>query len=316
MESQPAAPPWSGGPLSGSKTRGVDRPEPLWRPVCEEEEAGGSSSVSKPSLCSQRDASPPSPRTLRAIQAAMSDSSDEEKEGHDKRDGTVSPRTLRAIQQAMMEEDDGIAESCSPNKLQAHVQHPVPQVVISSEEEKEAGDEPKFTDSLNNDHSKFQGNLGGQHLTVRDNLLVSSSEDEVEEVIEQRNRALHSVVLQQPQDTERGELTETRSGRQTEKQDKPERRESEHILITENLDHEEDHRQGAVVPDQKPLSINLPAPLHGKTPSTEHKTEMSPLVAEQKSEESIEIIEERNEDVKRDSSEESESEGNNLCNIS
>ncbi|XP_076011437.1 DNA excision repair protein ERCC-5 [Genypterus blacodes] len=309
VKSQPAAAPWSGGPLSGSRTRGADRPEPLWRPVSEEEEAGGPSYISRPSLYSQKDTSPPSPRTLRAIQAAMSDISEEEEEEeevHDKRGGDMSPRTLLAIQQALMEDDyDGPAGSGS----QAHLQHLVPQVVISSEEEKEADDEPKITHSLTSDHPKVQGNIGGQSH-VRDNLLVSSSEDEIEEVIEQRNTAPHSATLLQPQDTERGETTETRSRRQdgTERRDDSERREAERRPTTEKLDHEEDQHQEAVVPDQKTQSIHSPARIHGTTPSTEHKTEMSPLMPEQKSEESIEILEERNGDVKEDSSKESESE--------
>ncbi|NWZ71976.1 ERCC5 protein, partial [Acrocephalus arundinaceus] len=60
-------------------------------------------------------AAPPSPRTLRAIQAAMVESSSEEEldtgqlnvDQFVPEEGRVSPRTLRAIQQALSEDDKG-----------------------------------------------------------------------------------------------------------------------------------------------------------------------------------------------------------------
>ncbi|KAF7659457.1 hypothetical protein LDENG_00297360 [Lucifuga dentata] len=302
-DSQAAALPWSGSPLLRCKRQGEDRPEPLWWPICDDEDSGGPSSdskyiMSKTFLSSQGSTSPPSPHTLRAIQAAMSDSSDEEKKDQEKRNGAVSPRTLLAIQQAL--EDDGITESRtvisnSPNKLQAHVQHPVPQLdIISSEEEREPDDE---SNSLSNDNSKVERSLRGQSLSVKDNLLVSSSEDELEEARGQRNRVLHSAVLQQShrsdkeeterekegqmkakEDTNKRESKETdistESGGLSEKQDTQERRESEHRQITES---------------QKPSSF-------------------CPLLSERKSEESVEIVVERSGHVKTASSEGSESE--------
>ncbi|KAK6325898.1 hypothetical protein J4Q44_G00052400 [Coregonus suidteri] len=83
---QPAASPWLGGPLSGRvRTGGGERPEPLWRPISEEEslEEGPSSSSKHPqgSNPSLGDAAPPSPRTLKAIQAAMDASFSDEEEG-------------------------------------------------------------------------------------------------------------------------------------------------------------------------------------------------------------------------------------------
>uniref|UniRef100_A0A674BUL4 Uncharacterized protein n=1 Tax=Salmo trutta TaxID=8032 RepID=A0A674BUL4_SALTR len=83
---QPAASPWLGGPLSGRiRTGGRQRPDPLWRPISEEEslEEGPSSSSKHPQDTnpSLGDTAPTSPRTLKAIQAAMDSSfSDEEEE--------------------------------------------------------------------------------------------------------------------------------------------------------------------------------------------------------------------------------------------
>ncbi|XP_071345060.1 DNA excision repair protein ERCC-5 homolog [Trachinotus anak] len=253
QESQPAAAPWSGSSLSGCKRRAVDRPKPLWRPVCEEEEEvlrpsaeDSNPSASKPS---QGDTSPPSPRTLEAIQAAMSDSSDEEKVDQEKRDGRVSPRTLLAIQQALAEEEDSAAEcrtliNSSSTKLQANILHPVPQEVISSSEEKTRPGDAK---SLPNKKSDFEGNSTVKSLHVTDGLFVSSSDDEMEEVIGQRNKALHLAVLQKPQEgkiqseeeKEKREWTKdirTGSRVQTEKQEELERRESAHGLITKKRD--------------------------------------------------------------------------------
>ncbi|KAG7222361.1 hypothetical protein INR49_016316 [Caranx melampygus] len=243
-EDQPAAAPWSGSSLSGCRRRAVDRPEPLWKPVCEEEEeeeeVGPSSKDAKPSASkpSHEDASPPSPRTLKAIQAAMNDSSDEEKEDKkdlDKKDGRVSPRTLMAIQQVLAEEEDGAVEhetliSSSSVKLQANVHHPAPLVVLSSSEEETRPDDAK---SLPNKTSEFKRSSTSRAVHVEDSLLVSSSEDEMEEVIGQRNKALHLAVQQQPPERELMSEEKTGSREQAEKQEEKERRET---LIT-NREH-------------------------------------------------------------------------------
>ncbi|XP_073321381.1 DNA excision repair protein ERCC-5 homolog [Pagrus major] len=287
-ESQPAAAPWSGGFLSGNKRRAVGRPEPLWRPICEEEEEvqSPSSEDSKPcvSKLSQGDTSPPSPRTLKAIQAAMSDSSDEEKVDQDTNSGGMSPRTLLAIQQALAEEEDGAAETRitrSPTKLQAKIHHHAPQVVISSSEEEP---EPDHVNSLpNNEKADFKGDPIGQSLHVRDSLLVSSSEDETEEMIGQRNKALHSAALQQPHERGTKSEEETKKGQLT---GELERRESEHELNTKNRDLVQPQICG------KPLSA---------------ETEIHPVLLEQSSKKSIEAVEKRNGEVVK-GSEESESE--------
>ncbi|XP_040897312.1 DNA repair protein complementing XP-G cells homolog [Toxotes jaculatrix] len=316
-ESQPAAAPWSGSSLSGYKRRAADRPEPLWRPVCEgeEEEAPGPSSEdSKPSASkpSQGDTSPPSPRTLNAIQAAMNDSSDEEKVDEDKKDGSVSPRTLLAIQQALAEEEDGPSElrtliSSSSTQLQENVCHPVRQVVISSSEEETEPDDAK---PLPNEKSDFRENSTGQTLHMKDSLFDSSSEDEMAEVIGHRNKALHLAVLQQPheremkseEETKKGVLTEdlrTGSRGQVEKQEDLERRESEHGPITKKGDLAQP--QVAAASSQNTLSINLSAQLCGKPLSAEN--EINPVLLEQRRDKS------RNgDDVKSEGSEKSESE--------
>lgn len=305
-ESRPAAAAWSGSFLSGSKRRAAGRPEPLWRPAYEEEEKvqGPSSEESKPSVSkpAQGHTSPPSPRTLEAIQAAMNDSSDEEK--LDKKGGSVSPRTLLAIHQALAEEEDGAAEhgtliSSSPTKLQANIHHPVPQVVISSSEEEP---EPANVNSLPSEKTDLQGNPKGhsQSLQVRDSLLISSSEDEMEEVIGQRNKALHLAVLHQPQERETMSEEETKKGQLTEEL---ERKESEHRFITDNRDLVQP--PAAAASPQNLSSINLSAQICGKPPSVE--TEIHTV---QGSNKSIEAPEERREDdVKSEGSEESESEG-------
>ncbi|KAK7913279.1 hypothetical protein WMY93_013490 [Mugilogobius chulae] len=42
---QPAAAPWAGSSLSGVRSRAEDKPEPLWRPVCDEDEPKWSSVI-------------------------------------------------------------------------------------------------------------------------------------------------------------------------------------------------------------------------------------------------------------------------------
>ncbi|CAK6965899.1 DNA excision repair protein ERCC-5 [Scomber scombrus] len=279
-ESQPAAAPWSGSSLSGSKRRGVDKPKPLWRPVCEEEEDMWDSSsdeskpfVSKPSISTQGDTSPPSPRTLTAIQAAMNDSSDEEKVDQEEKDGGVSPRTLLAIQKALAEEEEDAAEhrtliSSSPTKPQVHIRHPVQQVVISSSEEETEPDILPNANSLSNIKSYFKENPTDQSLHVKDNLLVSSSEDEMEEVIGERSKSLRFVVPHQPhRGSERQKEVQMTSEEETKKE-----------KLIEKLD--------------KPFK----------------KTETHPLIPAQRGNESIALQEQKGDDVKPESREESESE--------
>lgn len=206
----------------------------------------------------------------------MNDSSDEEKVDEDKKDGGVSPRTLLAIQQALIEEEDDAAEhktliSSSPTKLQVNIHHPVPQMVLSSSEEEA---EPGDVKSLIIEKSDFKVNPTGQSLHVKDSLFVSS-EDEMEDVIGQRNKALHFAVLQQSEaETKNGQLTEnirTGSRGQTEKEEEElERRESEHGLITKNRDPVQP--QGASASTRNPLSIKVPARICGKPLSAQ--TEM------------------------------------------
>lgn len=189
-ENRPVATPCSGSSLTGYNKR--DRPEPLWRPVCEEEEEQGASvEDSKPSASnpSQQDTSPPSPRTLRAIHAALNHSSDEEGMNPDVNDGSVSPRTQLAIQQALAE--DGAAEGSSPTKLPADTGRPGSLVVVHSSEEEREPDVKTLSD--------VKGNPTSQSLHERDGSFVSSSEDEMEEVRCQRNQAL---ALQPCQGTE------------------------------------------------------------------------------------------------------------------
>ncbi|XP_042287155.1 DNA excision repair protein ERCC-5 [Thunnus maccoyii] len=285
-ESQPAAAPWSGSSLSGCKRRGADKPEPLWRPVCEEDaDVRGSSpedskpSVSKPSVSTQGDTSPPSPRTLTAIQAAMNGSSDEEKVEQDEKDGSVSPRTLLAIQQALAEEEEDAAErrtliSSSPTKPQVHIRHPVPQVVISSSEEETGPDVLPKSNSLSNEKFYFKVDPTVQSLHVKDNLFVSSSEDEMEEVIGERNKALRLAVPHQPHGGSDGQ------------------KEAERLIEVQMKSQEETSKEKLTEKQEEPL----------------RKTETHPLIPEQRRNESIVLQEKNGDDVKSERSEESESE--------
>ncbi|XP_007554010.1 DNA repair protein complementing XP-G cells [Poecilia formosa] len=213
-QSQPAAAPWT-----SSRIRKVDKPEPLWRPIAEDEEEEDerptcsdavNPPVSKPSQ-------PPSPRTLKAIQAAMSDSSDEEKLNPESKDGKVSPRTLLAIQQALTEDE----VSVSPSKLQTSPQRPARRVVISSSDEET---EP----SLKEETDFSQSGAARQSSRIEDSLLGSSSEDELEEIIGERNKAFRSAALRQSPTT--AMESEVERAREAEKQKEVEPREPEHKL--------------------------------------------------------------------------------------
>ncbi|XP_026234873.1 LOW QUALITY PROTEIN: DNA repair protein complementing XP-G cells homolog [Anabas testudineus] len=307
-ESQPAAEPWSGSSLSGYKKRAADRPEPLWRPVCEEQEEkvwGTSSEDSKPSV-SKQSPGETSPRTLKAIQAVINDSSDEEAVNQDKRDGSVSPRTQLAIQQALAEDEDGAETliSSSPTKLCANTHHLVPQVVISSSDEETEPDDLK---SSSNEKSDFKGNLTNQIVNRKD-LFVNSSEDEMEEVIGQRNKALRFAALQQSHEKEQTTEDETKKGQLTEditagsgghtETEQLKNREPEHRLIRENGDLVQSQSAAASCPNTLCISV-----------SAERKTESPHSGPEQRSNESPNVLEQRNgDDVKSERSEESESE--------
>ncbi|XP_048054165.1 LOW QUALITY PROTEIN: DNA excision repair protein ERCC-5 [Megalobrama amblycephala] len=159
-ESQSAPALWSSCPWE-SKGKPKGKPEPLWRPMTEEEENKPSYSSS----CAEEDlpasgGAPASPRTLQAIQSAMMDSSSEEEAidtrghkttGSDGKDGSASPRTLQAIQSAMMDSgseeeiqrktrgrrttgSDDEDRSVSPQTLQA-----IQSAMMDSGSEEEAG---------------------------------------------------------------------------------------------------------------------------------------------------------------------------------
>lgn len=312
-ENQPEPAAWSGDFLSGIEKRAAVRPEPLWRPVCEEaaKVRGSSPEVSKPSnsKISQGDMAPPSPRTLKAIEAAMEESSDEENGDSGKKDGSLSPRTLLAIHKALAEEEEGSADQeslihTSPSK---HILHPTPQVVVISSEEEP---HPSSLIFLPGENSKEQRNPASQNVDVKDSLLVSSSEDEMEEVIGQRNKALRSALLKDTheretkleKETKNGQLIEdlrTGSRGQTEKQEELERRAG---LTARNGDLVQ--LQGEAASSLNDLPISHSAQICGKPLSAE--TENDSVASEQPKDKATE--EDRLE-VKSEASEESESEG-------
>ncbi len=283
--------------------------------MCEEVEKawGPSFEDSEPSVSnvSQGDTLPPSPRTLKAIQAAMDDSSDEEKVDQDKKDGSLSPRTALAIQQALTEEEDVAAEhgtliSSTAVKLQAIVHHPASQVVISSSEEET---EPGNLNSLLNGKSNFEGNVTAQSSHVKDRLFVSRSEDEMEEVIGQRNKAIHFVAQQNTHTEERKSEKETRTEHLMEEQ---ERRESERRFVTKKEDL--DQTEGAASSHHNTLFRNLSAQECEKPLSVQ--TNIQPVLLEQRRSKVTEGPEQTNGDaVKSEGSEESESEGTVVENL-
>uniref|UniRef100_UPI001EAF37D5 DNA excision repair protein ERCC-5 homolog n=1 Tax=Oncorhynchus gorbuscha TaxID=8017 RepID=UPI001EAF37D5 len=231
---QPAASPWLGGPLSGRvRTGGGERPEPLWRPISEEEslEEGPSSSSKHPQdpNPSLGDTAPISPRTLKAIQAAMDSSfSDEEEKdsswgrggsrAEEEGGGSVSPRTLLAIQRATGEELDvgpsPNATTIGSSPVKPHP--PSPQrpanrlfVISSSEEETEGKDTPLRTTLTNEDRLGVEkGDEQQSPLPLRlpippaDRVLLSMEEEtvtrrsreEVEEILRRNREELEQAI--------------------------------------------------------------------------------------------------------------------------
>lgn len=127
----------------------------------------------------------------------MTDSSDKE-DDQTRNDGGASPRTLLAIQQALAEEDDHLVEQAavireSPANTQINIHHPGPQVVLSSSDEEP---EPETVKSLPQENLDLKRNKANQSLNVKDGLFASSSEDEKDEVIGQRNSDLHHAPSQ------------------------------------------------------------------------------------------------------------------------
>ncbi|XP_068163206.1 DNA excision repair protein ERCC-5 homolog isoform X2 [Antennarius striatus] len=293
-ESRPAALPWSGSFLSGSKRR-AGRPEPLWGPVHEDEEKSkGSNTTASKSL--QDEALPPSPRTLKAIQAAMDNGSDEEKTEQESNGGGLSPRTQLAIQQALTEEEDDVAEYMTPigrshTNLQENAQHPVPQVVISSSEEEP---DPGEVVRLPNEKSDLKMNHTDRNLYVKDSLLISSSEDDIEEVIRPKNKALPFTRLHPFHENE---VTETKEGQITKELEK---RRPEQELITKN---NQIPPLGAAAVSSQSTSITLSPRINEKPGAETH-----PVLLKLRSDKSAEAPEGRNvDDVKSEGSESEDS---------
>ncbi|KAK2908456.1 hypothetical protein Q8A67_004293 [Cirrhinus molitorella] len=137
-ESQSAPALWSSCPWE-RKGRPKGKPEPLWRPVAEDDENKPSSSSS----CAEEEPSasggaPPSPRTLQAIHSAMVDSSSEEEAvaARGSEDDRVSPRTLQAIHSSITDSRDTHSPITDPSDK--HQQHRTYVISSSSEEEEEA----------------------------------------------------------------------------------------------------------------------------------------------------------------------------------
>ncbi|XP_056134816.1 DNA excision repair protein ERCC-5 homolog [Lampris incognitus] len=326
-DNQPASLPWSGGPLSGHRRQGADKPKPLWQPICEEDVLVGPSSFPKPSVLKlspphKEDTSPPSPRTLKAIQNAMAESSDEEEEMLKKRDGSVSPRTHLAIQQALAEEEDSITESTTPivrPPTKSHIPSPAPCLVIStSEEEKEADDPPFVNSPAKQSSSGVRRTISEQSVCVKDGLMASSSEDEFEDLIVQKNRSFHSAILEHvPGQSDREAKTESEREAQMKFDEHAKQRgstgtdlavgigikregakqetELRHGWNEEGLKCDQDDHLVRVASEQRPLSINSPLPAPSAFLNAELKTQPHPTLSEQRIEESLEIMDKNGE---------------------
>ncbi|XP_077418989.1 DNA excision repair protein ERCC-5 homolog [Vanacampus margaritifer] len=183
--SQPASAPWTGNALAGFIKRAVDKPEPLWRPVSEEKDKKHVSCSEDCKASGSKLDSPPSPRTMKAIQAAMSDSSDGETVKQDEGRGSVSPRTLIAIQRAMAEEDEDEEEDGLKHRPQSSNSATKLQIVISSSEEEM---EPDAIGDVVKERTHFKGIT--ERKTAPGDLLDIRS-DYMEEIIGQRNKAFH-----------------------------------------------------------------------------------------------------------------------------
>lgn len=255
---------------------------------------------SKPSTSklSQGDAAPPSPRTLKAIEAAMAESSDEEKGDTDKIDGDLSPRTMLAIQEALAEEQDGSSDQNkviygSPPKQQVTVRQPAPQVVSSSEDE---ADLSTLT-ILPSENPNPKVKPLSQNVYVKDSLLVSSSEDEMEEAIAQRNKALRATMQEEVEEkeaknTELGDGRRIGSGKQEESQTR----------AAPNGDLAQRHGEAAPCVKGLPISASAQVCVKPFTAATENGS----VESEQKTKETNE--------VKLVAGDDSESEGTTVLN--
>ncbi|XP_051982379.1 LOW QUALITY PROTEIN: DNA excision repair protein ERCC-5 [Xyrauchen texanus] len=197
-DSRPSPALWSSCPWE-RKGRPTGKPEPLWRPITEDDEnkpSSSSSSSASKQMCVQEEEAPPSPRTLHAIQSAMMDtSSDEDDEavplraahsggrttGAEDKDGSVSPQTLHAIQNTL--KDDSTATDLHRNRKRI--------ITISSDE-----DEGEQTVVIN-DNEQLTGDSGVSPRTLlavqealgSKTVMRSSEREDSEEVLGIRSAA-------------------------------------------------------------------------------------------------------------------------------
>lgn len=213
----------------------------------------------------------------------MAESSDEEKSVSDKKDGNLSPRTMLAIQEALAEEEDSSSDQSrqlhgSPPKQQITVRQPAPQVVVVSSSEDEA-DLSALT-ILPGENPNAEKKSSGQSVYVKDGLLVSSSEDEMEEVIAERNKALRTtlpeeVEVKEEKNKEVGDERRTESGKQEEPQTRA------------TLNGDLARRHGEAAPHVKDLPISTSAQVCVKPFTAD--TENGSAESEQKTKETNEV---------------------------
>lgn len=225
----------------------------------------------------------------------MAESSDEEKGDSGKKDGHLSPRTMLAIQEALAEEEDGSSDQSrplrsSPPKQQVTVLHPAPEVIVSSSEDEA---DPSTTTVLPAEHPNAEQKPLSQNVHVRDSLLVSSSDDEAEEAIAQRNKVLRATLLEEVAKSEgRGGGTRAGSGN----------REGPQMGAALNGDLARLRGEAAPCVRDFPISPSVPICLKPITA----KTGNGSVVSEQKAKETAEA---GRDEVKSEAGEESESEG-------
>lgn len=184
----------------------------------------------------------------------MAESSDEEKGNSDNKGGRLSPRTMLAIQEALAEEEDdssGLHKPLhnSPSKLQITERHHTPLVVVSSSEDEANLSALSILPSENGNEEE----ASSQNVHLKDSLLVSSSEDELDEVaISQRSKAVCTTLMGEVE--EEGEKKEELGdGRRTESE------KQEDLQTRAALNGDLIQQRGEAVPRLRELPISSSA---------------------------------------------------------
>ena len=236
--------------------------------------------------------------------------------------GEVSPRTLLAIRQALGEEDD-----LPPSKTLtggSPAQRPAQRLVISSssEEEPEGEGQPLIKALTNEDRlglRKHQPDL----ILPMDSVVLSGSEEELEEALSQRNRAFLSTALEHTEG--RASTERTRDGGM--ERDKPKEKDGEMDCLTSTGgddrarageaggQKERSGPKGGVVTKPRSLPSTVSPPPSGSSLNGAKEARTSPITLtrlspkEERNEQSEETQQRNDEITETMDSEDSDSEG-------